>query len=244
MIETLYLEGVSILLMVEKNMKKIEIAVFGVICILIGIALAGYIVSSGETPEKTMQKDSDRDGWTDIQEREVHTNPFDVDSDHDGIQDPEDPEPLHPGILTNPEQKLEGGGSYEYDAAIMFGSKTPYIVTVEDPLIPKELTLLTTKLDIPSGYACYRSYFSFEINASSPQVIDFFLENMPRWGWHTCNASDRYCNKPELFDFYGIYGAHMQFFQKGDQDRYLTILVIGEETYPYSQVIEIEEVVD
>ncbi len=80
-------------------MKKIEIAVAGILCIFIGIALAGYINYSGEAPEKTIQKDSDFDGWTDIQEREAHTNPFDVDTDHDGVWDPEDPNPQYPGIV-------------------------------------------------------------------------------------------------------------------------------------------------
>jgi len=73
-------------------MKKIEIAVAGILCILIGIALVGYIIG---TSKKTIQKDSDSDGWTDIQEREAHTNPFDANTDHDGIWGPEDPDPSH-----------------------------------------------------------------------------------------------------------------------------------------------------
>ena len=35
------------------------------------------------------------------------TSPFDSDTDDDGIKDPEDPTPLHPGILTSDEQKLK-----------------------------------------------------------------------------------------------------------------------------------------
>ena len=229
-------------------MKKIEIAVVGTLCILIGIALAGCIDYSDEAPEKAMWKDSDFDGWTDTQEREAHTNPFDVDTDHDGIWDPEDPNPLYFGILTDSTQKLEAGGYLEYlDLASAPGwvGKKPCIVTWEDLPIPKESTLLTNKLSIPSGYACDRSYFSYETNASSPQVIDFFLENMLYNGWHICNATDRFCNAPDQFWFdNGIYGMHMQFFKKGAQDEYITILVTGEEDYPYSQFTIIWEHVD
>ena len=228
-------------------MKKIEIAVVGTLCILIGIALAGCIDYSDEVPEKAMWKDSDFDGWTDTQEREAHTNPFDVDTDQDGIWDPEDPNPLYPGILTDTEQKLEAGGYLEFDLASApgRGGKKPCIVTWEDLPIPKESTLLTIKLSIPSGYACDRSYFSYETNASSTQVIDFFLENMHYNSWHICNATDRFCNAPDQFWFdNGIYGMHMQFFKKGAQDEYITILVTGEEDYPYSQFTIIWEHVD
>jgi uncharacterized repeat protein (TIGR01451 family) len=43
--------------------------------------------------------DSDGDGWSDAKEREIGTNPYNVDSDADGLNDPEDPNP------TVPEQK-------------------------------------------------------------------------------------------------------------------------------------------
>lgn len=220
-------------------MKKIEIAVVGILCILIGIALAGYINHSGETSEKSIQKDSDIDGWSDVQEREAQTNPFDVDTDHDGIWDPEDTDPLRPGILTDPEQKLEVGGYVEFDLASAPGwvGRKPYKVTRDDITLPKGYTPLTIKLEVPSGYACYRSYYSYEINASSTQVIDFFLKNMLHNDWNTCNAAD-------IFEFYGIGGIHMHFLKKGDQDTYITILVTGEEKYPYSQFIIIEEHVD
>jgi hypothetical protein len=42
--------------------------------------------------------DSDGDGWTDIQERAAGTDPFNVDTDIDGIWDPYDENPLDPSI--------------------------------------------------------------------------------------------------------------------------------------------------
>jgi len=226
-------------------MKKI--AVVGTLCILIGIALAGCIDYSDEAPEKTIERDSDFDGWTDTEEREAHTNPFDVDTDHDGIWDPEDPNPSRIGILINPEEKLEAGEYLEFDLASAPGwvGKKPCIVTRDDIILPKESSLLTTKIEIPSGYACYRSYHSYEINASSTQAIDFFLVYMQYNGWHTCNATDQFCDAPYQFELYnGIYGMYIQFFKRGDQDTYVTILVMGEEEYPYSQFMIIKEDVD
>jgi PGF-CTERM protein len=40
--------------------------------------------------------DSDGDGWSDEKEQEMGTNPYSVDSDSDGLNDPEDPNPTVP----------------------------------------------------------------------------------------------------------------------------------------------------
>jgi len=205
-------------------MKKIEIAVFGVICILIGIALAGYIVSSGEN-------DSDRDGWTDIQEREVHTNPFDVDSDHDGIQDPEDPEPLHPGILTNPEQKLEEGGyleyGYEWGGCRVAGGD--FNVTHDDIRLPNGSTKVDCKR-IGGGYGEGRwcSYYSYR---SPTRVLDFFIDKMMQDGWD--NSYYKFDSIGWAKEF-GI--LKFQKLEGGSEGVYVTIIVIGLESGPeYSQ---------
>ena len=52
----------------------------------------------GEAPADA---DSDGDGWSDVKERAMGTDPYSVDSDDDGINDPEDPNP------TVPEQKTK-----------------------------------------------------------------------------------------------------------------------------------------
>ena len=49
------------------------------------------------TPEPTAtSKDSDGDGWSDEKEISIGTNPYSVDSDSDGINDPHDPNPNVP----------------------------------------------------------------------------------------------------------------------------------------------------
>jgi hypothetical protein len=44
--------------------------------------------------EKSALMDSDGDGWSDVQEKKAGTNPYNVDTDGDGIWDPKDPNPL------------------------------------------------------------------------------------------------------------------------------------------------------
>ena len=52
-------------------------------------------------------KKSDGDGWSDEQERINMTNPNDLDTDHDGIRDSKDSNPLYPGIFTNSQEKVK-----------------------------------------------------------------------------------------------------------------------------------------
>ena len=233
-------------------MKKMNITVIGTLCILIGIALTGCIDYSGESPEKTIQKDSDFDGWTDIQEREAHTNPFDADTDHDGIWDPEDPDPSRPGILTDTEQKLEVGRYVEFDLARMYPTGIPkyirdhlgigdsehYNITREDVRLPKGSALIAVSPPCSVGYTSGRLYWSYEIYASSPQVADFFLEEMAyKRGWQVCD-------RVHQFERYGICEIRMYYLRPGDQDLYRTIIVIGQEEGRYSQFIIIEDSVD
>ena len=48
------------------------------------------------TDEVPIGTDLDGDGWTDQKEREMGTNSYSIDSDDDGIKDPEDPIPNVP----------------------------------------------------------------------------------------------------------------------------------------------------
>ena len=58
------------------------------------------------TPEPTATfKDSDGDGWSDEKEISIGTNPYSVDSDSDGINDPHDPNP------NVPEKTMPGFGA-------------------------------------------------------------------------------------------------------------------------------------
>ena len=54
------------------------------------------------------------------------TSPFDSDTDDDGIKDPEDPTPLHPGILTSDEQKLK-----DYNNPLPKAPTSPLIETTQ-----------------------------------------------------------------------------------------------------------------
>ena len=54
---------------------------------------AGMLITPTPTPTSALI-DSDGDGWDDEHERRAGTNPYNVDTDGDGIRDPEDPNPL------------------------------------------------------------------------------------------------------------------------------------------------------
>ncbi len=54
------------------------------------------IITSMLASTPTPQLDSDGDGWSDDKERIIGTNPYSVDSDNDGINDPQDPNPIVP----------------------------------------------------------------------------------------------------------------------------------------------------
>lgn len=215
------------------TMKTI-VAVIGALCILIGIALAGCIDYSDEAPEETIQKDSDLDGWTDIQEREAHTNPFDVDTDHDGILDPEDPNPLYIGILTDPKQKLEAGECLEFDYLSILPPNVHYMgteehrnITFEDIRLPEG----STKPDCKYTVGGYSDAFwcNSNIYASPTKVMDFFIEKMLYDGWDIT-----YC-KWDSIGWTQKYG--IMYFQKLEgEGQYVTITVIGSEREPeYSQ---------
>ena len=58
------------------------------------VAIVGVVMLSGCVEEKSSIKDSDGDGWTDDQEKLMQTDPYKIDTDGDGINDSEDPNPL------------------------------------------------------------------------------------------------------------------------------------------------------
>lgn len=55
-----------------------------------------------DSSDTSSQLDSDGDGWSDEKEHSLGTNPYSIDSDNDGLNDPEDPNP------NAPEQKTPG----------------------------------------------------------------------------------------------------------------------------------------
>ncbi|MCC7569166.1 MAG: thrombospondin type 3 repeat-containing protein [Candidatus Methanofastidiosa archaeon] len=69
--------------------------------IVLAASLAGCVASSSPPPT-TVPVDSDGDGWTDAEEAIAGTDPFNPDTDGDGIPDPLDPNPLVPRTTTPP----------------------------------------------------------------------------------------------------------------------------------------------
>ena len=64
-----------------------------------------FVSTPVSTQEQTSTlKDSDGDGWSDEKETSIGTNPYSVDSDSDGINDPQDPNP------NVPEKTMSGFG--------------------------------------------------------------------------------------------------------------------------------------
>jgi len=203
-----------------------------ILCILVGLILGIYIESQ--------PKDSDLDGWTDVEEQEAGTSPFDSDTDDDGIKDPEDPTPLHPGILTSDEQKLKDYKYVEYDIEVLYSwsSNKTHLehIRLEDVRIPEGSTMIKFK-ETWVGYGEQR-WCTYEINASALQVIDFFLRNMVHDGWHTHPGYyikyDRTSWAP--FNFVGISGMDMHFMKNSDaKGEYITIVVVGLEEDDHSQ---------
>lgn len=187
-----------------ENIKKIVATI--ILCVLVGLILEYVYIES-------QPKDSDLDGWTDVEEQEAGTSPFDSDTDDDGIKDPEDPTPLNPGILTSDEQKLEGYKYLEYDTRFFDH------IRHEDIKIPKGATMMKSK-ELRVGYGEARGC-TYEINASAPQVMDFFLEKLVDDSWHAYPVLDSFdphkmCN-------------HMRFGKREfrEQGEYVDIVVIG-----------------
>jgi len=119
------------------DLKRTAAAI--ILCILVGLILGIYIESQ--------PKDSDLDGWTDVEEQEAGTSPFDSDTDDDGIKDPEDPTPLNPGILTSDEQKLKDYKYVEYDIEVLYSwsSNKTHLehIRLEDVRIPEGSTTVS-----------------------------------------------------------------------------------------------------
>jgi len=69
------------------------------ICVLI-VSVASGCILSGNDPEPPI--DSDGDGWSDDEEELAGTDPYNADTDGDGIPDPVDPNPLVPQTTTPP----------------------------------------------------------------------------------------------------------------------------------------------
>jgi len=82
------------------------------------------------------EQDSDYDGWSDEYERTMGTDPFNPDTDGDGIEDPDDPTPK--GSLINEEELWE-----TFEVTITPSQK----FTVEDETI--EIEVLVEKNDVP-----------------------------------------------------------------------------------------------
>ncbi len=64
------------------------------VAILVLLLMMVACSSDSDDPTVAADIDTDGDGWTDEQEKTMGTNPYNRDSDQDGINDPEDPNPL------------------------------------------------------------------------------------------------------------------------------------------------------
>ncbi|MEN6520496.1 MAG: PQQ-binding-like beta-propeller repeat protein [Armatimonadota bacterium] len=90
------------------------------------------------TTDNKLLKDSDGDGWTDILETRLGTNPNAADTDGDGIRDSEDKNPLSaPRQLNDTEQVL--AATFEARFRFTDSSCTPLTVYVPDNIQPFEL---------------------------------------------------------------------------------------------------------
>jgi hypothetical protein len=88
-----------------------------------------------------IERDSDGDGLTDLLEEKLHTNPFDADTDHDGLSDADDPLPqvsaVAPMIADSEVVRLALQAIFGYDAAaIITGGPHP---TTRAPITIKDL---------------------------------------------------------------------------------------------------------
>ena len=205
-----------------------------ILCILVGLILGIYIESQ--------PKDSDLDGWTDVEEQEAGTSPFDSDTDDDdGIKDPEDPTPLNPGILTSDEQKLKDYKYVEYDIEVLYSwsSNKTHLehIRLEDVRIPEGSTMIKFK-ETWAGYGEQR-WCTYQINASALQVIDFFLRNMVHDGWHAYPARLLYGEIGSKIGSWGPFyfaGGISEMNMHFTKERYeVTIVVVGLEEDDYSQ---------
>lgn len=171
--------------------------------------------------------DSDGDGLTDMSEGIAQTNPFEVDTDHDGVWDFKDSNPHYPGILVDSEQKLERSfDSYSNDIGIPEGS-----------------TFKNWK-GTSVGYGSGRIYTNYEINENYSQVLDFFLVNMLHDGWQVRSETEELKHTA-----YGFGGICMYYSKEGlGEPQYVTIMVIGQDSKrddgSYSQFIIIIDSLD
>lgn len=190
-------------------MKLIKNGVVLIIIVMISSTILGCVDDNST--------DSDGDGLTDVSERIAKTNPFEVDTDHDGVWDSKDSNPCYPGILIDSKQKLERSDLYSTDIGIPKGSAFKFW----------KGTCV--------GYASGRIYRNYEINASYSQVLDFFLENMIHDGWRVRSAAEELKHTN-----HGPSGMSMYYSKEWlDQPQYVTILVIGQDERrdvdPYTQ---------
>ena len=66
-------------------MRKIMAVVFGML--MVGVALAGMAMALDPLDPQDAKRDSDQDGLTNLQEFMHGTDPFNADSNHDGLDD-------------------------------------------------------------------------------------------------------------------------------------------------------------
>ena len=65
-------------------MNKTIASLVAIVAVAAVVMVIGYVIFA----------DSDGDGWSDFKEKNAGTNPYNVDTDGDGIWDPHDPNPL------------------------------------------------------------------------------------------------------------------------------------------------------